>query len=121
MNDDLIFPLASDAETTQVTEMRAALQDELSHLPSRNFEDVTGDIRLLRFLRGFDNSVPQAVAAVRDMLATRAHYGMDAIHERFAHVPCHHVHGKFPHQDAVMRFKPGLPTCGLSRDGHPVA
>ena len=55
---------ASTPAAVEAPLLTSVLQDELSRLPSRNFEDVTGDIRLLRFLRGFDHSVPQAVAAV---------------------------------------------------------
>jgi hypothetical protein len=116
----LVDPLASEAEAAQVAEMRAALHDEIDALPSRDFPDVTGDIRMLRFLRGFDHSVPQALAAVRDMLDTRRRYGLDAL-RRWADVPCHHIDGGFPHQEAVTRHKPGLPTVGLSHDGHVIA
>ena len=90
---------------------------------SADFEDVTGDLRLLRFLRGFDNSIPQAVAAYRDMLATRKRYDMDVLHERWATVPCHHVDGRFPHQKEIDLYKPGLPTVGYSHTplGYPIA
>ena len=101
--------------------MRAALQQDLAGLASRHWPDVTGDLRLLRFLRGFDHSIPQALEAVRDMLATRARYGMDELHEAWAYVPCHHISGGFPHQAKVNLLKPGLPTVGFSLDGHPIA
>lgn len=119
--DNLVFPLATDVEAALIAEMREALKDDIANVPSRHFPDVTGEIRLLRFLRGFDQSVPQALAAVRDMLATRARYKMDALHERWAHVPCHHITGHFPYQTEVTRLKPGLPTSGISFDGHVIA
>ena len=121
MEEELVFPLASAAEASQVGEMRGLLHEELAPLPSNHFPDVTGDLRLLRFLRGFDHSVPLAVGAVREMLAMRQRYGMDALHERWACVPCHHITGGFPHQESVLRFKPGLPTVGMSLHGYPIA
>ena len=121
MQEDFFYPLASASEVALVAEIRAELDQDLSRLPSRHWKDVTGDMRMLRFLRGFDHSVPQALAAVRDMLATRAHYDLDALHESWAHKPCHHLTGGFPHQESVTRFKPGLPTVGTSLHGHPIA
>ena len=116
----LRFPLADDAETAQVAEMRAALKDELAAVCCGKWPDVTGDVRLLRFLRGFDNDVPKALAAVRDLLAIRRQYAMDDYHERWAHVECHHERGHFPRQNDIHRLKPGAPTLGLSKDGCPV-
>ena len=58
----LVYPLASDEEVSLIAEMRKQLN---GLLPA--WEDVGGDIRLLRFLRGFDRDVATAVDAVRDM------------------------------------------------------
>lgn len=79
-DDGLFEPLASTSELEQLAQIRASLADEMQLLPSRHFPSVTGDVRLLRFLRGFDHSVPQATAAVRDMLAIRQRYSMDELH-----------------------------------------
>ena len=64
--------LADAAEARQVAEMRAALSDDLAAVRSGKMPDVTGDLRLLRFLRGYDNDVPKAVAATVARAATLA-------------------------------------------------
>ena len=117
---ELAQGLADAREKPLVAQMRELLRAELAVLPSRRWPDVTGEIRLLRFLRNADNSVTKAVAAVRDMLAVRKRYGLDAIHDRWAYRPCDHETGGFPHQAAIDRLKPGIPTLGQLVDGCPV-
>jgi hypothetical protein len=110
--------LATAEEEEQLRTMRERLEADLKAAPSARFEDVTGDIRLLRFLRGYDNDVTQAVAAVRDMLELRVRFNMDEVHEKWAHLDCHHETAGFPHQAAVNQFKPGIPTVGIGKHGH---
>ena len=115
----LVFPLANELETAQVAAMRKLLVRDFDGIACAKWPDVTGDVRLLRFLRGFDSDVDKAVAAVRDMLATRKRYGIDDMHERWAHVECSHEVG-FPQQEGINRWKPGIPTAGYGLDGGPV-
>ena len=115
----LTFPLADEAEARQIAEMRKELAADLSAMRCGAWPDVTGDVRLLRFLRGFDNDVNKAVAAVRDLLQIRKKYRMDEAHEKYASLDCSHL-SPFPHQAVIDRCKPGLPTVGLSRTGLPV-
>ena len=111
---------ADAAELEQVAEMRQFLADDFSAALCGQWKDVTGDLRLLRFLRGYDNDVAKATAAVRDLLAIRKRYRLDEdYHEQYASLPCTHI-AAFPHQDEINRFKPGLPTVGLSQDGCPI-
>jgi hypothetical protein len=130
-NPELLFPmagahdekkfhvsLATAEEEEQLSTMRERLEADLKAAPSARFEDLTGDIRLLRFLRGYDNDVTQAVAAVRDMLELRVRFNMDEVHEKWAHFDCHHETAGFPHQTAVNQFKPGIPTVGIGKHGH---
>lgn len=116
--ESLYVPLASESEAALVCELRKELADDLARAPSAKFEDVSGDIRLLRFLRGWDHSILEAAAAVREMLALRAKYDLDELHETWAHVECDHRTADFPHQEAIDRLKPGITTAGLSHDGH---
>eukprot|EP00966_Prymnesium_polylepis_P291888 6741361-Prymnesium_polylepis.2 len=118
-DESLHFALASDAEKEQIAAMRAALAKEIAAMACRHFPDVTGDLRLLRFLRGHDHSVPLAIAAVREMLALRRKYDMDAVHQKWAHVPC--SDHSFPNIEGVMRHRPGIPTIGYSKQGFPIA
>jgi len=52
------------------------------------------------------------------MLQLRALYNLDVLHEAWAHVECNHETAGFPHQEAVTRLKPGIPTAGRSFEGH---
>jgi hypothetical protein len=118
---ELAQSLADDErEKPLVAQMREMLAVDLAALPSGRWPDVTGDIRLLRFLRGFDHHVEKAVSAVRDMLAIRERYGMDEMHDQWADRPCDHQTGDFPHQAAITRLKPGIATAGLLSDGCPI-
>ena len=105
----LTFPLADEAEARQIAEMRKELAADLSAMRCGAWPDVTGDVRLLRFLRGFDNDVNKAVAAVRDLLQIRKKYRMDEAHEKYASLDCSHL-SPFPHQ-AVIDRQAG-PTVG---------
>jgi hypothetical protein len=74
--------LHSDVEQRLVGQMRQELQAELA--ASQEFDDVVGDIRLLRFIRGYDCQIPAACDAYRAMLAWRKEHGLDARHEEWA-------------------------------------
>eukprot|EP00928_Gymnodinium_smaydae_P061147 TRINITY_DN45301_c0_g1_i1.p1 TRINITY_DN45301_c0_g1~~TRINITY_DN45301_c0_g1_i1.p1 ORF type:complete len:430 (-),score=89.12 TRINITY_DN45301_c0_g1_i1:12-1139(-) len=96
-----------------VAEVRRQLADAL---PA--WDDVGGDIRLLRFLRGFDRDVAATVSAVRDMLSLRARHRLDALRPGVARLPC--VQRSCPHYQRVLRYLPGLYSVGLSPAGHVV-
>lgn len=115
----LFYPLASAAEQAQVAQMQRALAPDLAGLACARWADVSGEIRLLRFLRGFNHDVGAALKAVRNMLEVRRRYGIDAVHEKWAHVPCTHTSG-LPYQEEVQRLMPSFGTIGLSHHGHVV-
>lgn len=75
------WPLATADEAALLEELKAAAAPLFEGLASAAFEDVAGSLRLLRFLRGFEYSVPTATVAVRRMLQLRKEYGMDAQRE----------------------------------------
>jgi hypothetical protein len=69
--------LASAAEQAAVEALRRELGADLAALPAgaAQLVDVTGDVRLLRFLRGHGD---EAAAAYRRMLALRKEHGLDS-------------------------------------------
>ena len=63
----------SAAEAPRLAELKAELAAELAAQPA--WPELTGDIRLLRFLRGHGDG---AAAAYRRMLALRKEHGLDS-------------------------------------------
>jgi hypothetical protein len=51
-------------------------------LPVPAFPELVGDLRLLRFLEGYNNDVGQATEAFVGMLGWRQRNGMDAVRDR---------------------------------------
>ena len=117
--EPLHFPLATADETAVLVRMHATLEPELAGLACAAWPDVTGPIRLLRFLHGFDHDEEKALAAVRSMLELRRSYGFDRVHDQWCSMPCTHTSG-FPHQAIVSKHMPSITTLALSVDGHPI-
>ena len=79
----LSWPAEPTAEEQPLLdELREAVAPALEGLACAEWPDVTGSLRLLRFLRGFEFHVPSAAVAFRRMLDVRKEYGMDASHEK---------------------------------------
>eukprot|EP00511_Aplanochytrium_stocchinoi_P004279 CAMPEP_0204825460 /NCGR_PEP_ID=MMETSP1346-20131115/3343_1 /ASSEMBLY_ACC=CAM_ASM_000771 /TAXON_ID=215587 /ORGANISM="Aplanochytrium stocchinoi, Strain GSBS06" /LENGTH=393 /DNA_ID=CAMNT_0051953103 /DNA_START=118 /DNA_END=1296 /DNA_ORIENTATION=+ len=117
-DETLDFPLASQEEEEEVKELRSLLAEDFADRACGKWPDVTGDVRLLRFLRGYDHQLEAAAEAVRDMLQIRDKYNMDEVHESFADVECNNEY--FPGGNEVQSLIPGLGTVGISFSGHPV-
>ena len=77
----LSWPLAEGVEAAMLAELKAMVSPHFEGLPSAAWESVSGDVRLLRFLRGFQWNVPMSADAVRRFLQVRAEFGLDAGHE----------------------------------------
>jgi len=81
--DLLLWPAEPTAdEVPLLDELKMAVAPSLEGLACADWEDVTGSIRLLRFLRGFEFHVPSAALAFRRMLEVRRDYSMDASHDK---------------------------------------
>jgi len=66
-DDDVIREIATPAELPLLEKLRAAVTPTIQELltpEQHKYAELTGDLRLLRFLRGYKNDVP-AAAAVR--------------------------------------------------------
>jgi len=105
-DETLDFPLASQEEEEEVKELRSLLAEDFADRACGKWPDVTGDVRLLRFLRGYDHQLEAAAEAVRDMLQIRDKYNMDEVHESFADVECNNEY--FPGGNEVQSLIPGM-------------
>jgi len=117
---DLYYSIApTPKEAEQVAAMKCALNPDLAGLACAEWPDVTGDLRLLRFIQGYNHNLDKATAAVRDMLVMRKLHNCDSLHQRWAPTPCDHLQD-FPHQAHVQDCMPSYGTIGVSREGHAV-
>lgn len=90
---------------------------DLAEFPQH--DDLSGDIRLLRFLRGYSHSVTQACAAYRAMLATRKQYDVERIRAQVLARPL--CAEEMPHGREIYPMYPIQLNCGVSRSGHLVS
>jgi len=69
------------SQLAKIGEMRAAVGKAHPH-PVPAFPELTGDLRLLRFLEGYGMDVGAASEAYVGMLTWRARNGMDTVRDR---------------------------------------
>mmetsp|Transcript_11827 Transcript_11827/g.27631 ORF Transcript_11827/g.27631 Transcript_11827/m.27631 type:complete len:412 (-) Transcript_11827:92-1327(-) len=112
-----VLPLTTAEEAPLLIRMRIELSADLEQIAQH--DDVSGDIRLLRFLRGHSHSVEQASAAYRAMLATRSKHDVEAIRQKV--LACPLVAEDMPHGKEVYPLYPLQLNCGLSVRGHLVS
>lgn len=74
-----IESLQFEAESQALVEIKTDLASELRQ--AKPYEEMVGDIRLLRFLRGYNLNVPLAAKHYRAFLQWRTQVGMDAIRD----------------------------------------
>lgn len=119
---NLSWPTATPDEAPLLAELKELLAPELGGLACAAWPDVLGDVRLLRYLRGFEYFVPAALAAVHRALACRADYGLDAAHERACGTAraAGYDGAGFAHVERVRKFLPALWNAGASTEGHAV-
>mmetsp|Transcript_34640 Transcript_34640/g.79299 ORF Transcript_34640/g.79299 Transcript_34640/m.79299 type:complete len:320 (+) Transcript_34640:89-1048(+) len=111
---DLSWP--SSTELAQVAEIKEACKKELSELPVSS-RDVTGDVRVCRFLRFYYGNVKKATEGYRTMLQHRLKENLDEFRKHVIELPL----PEFAEWVDKVRspFTPpfGL-TFGESPDGH---
>jgi len=64
-DDDVIREIATPVELPVLEKLRAAVTPSIQELltpEQQKYTELTGDLRLLRFLRGYKNDVPAATA-----------------------------------------------------------
>tara|TARA_B100000795_G_scaffold224392_1_gene179823 strand:- start:112 stop:1005 length:894 start_codon:yes stop_codon:yes gene_type:complete len=74
--------LASIIETDLIVQLRKVMGPTLTSGPHSTYEEVVGDISLLRFLRTAQLDVVAASILVQEHLAMREEMGMDIVRER---------------------------------------
>lgn len=67
-----------DQERDHLRALRMSLEDDLKEC---KFQELAGDVRLLRFLRGHKQNVMTAATKFREMMALRKKHNLDAIRE----------------------------------------
>mmetsp|Transcript_73572 Transcript_73572/g.137483 ORF Transcript_73572/g.137483 Transcript_73572/m.137483 type:complete len:318 (-) Transcript_73572:37-990(-) len=111
---DLSWP--SSAELAQVAEIRNACQKELGELPT-SARDVTGDLRICRFLRFYFGNVKKATDGYRAFLQFRLKERLDDLRQHVIDLPL----AEFAEWVDKVRspFTPPLGmTFGETPDGH---
>uniref|UniRef100_A0A7S0AJZ7 CRAL-TRIO domain-containing protein n=1 Tax=Pyrodinium bahamense TaxID=73915 RepID=A0A7S0AJZ7_9DINO len=98
--------LANQAEALQVQKMRALLSGELTVLETRGhaFAHTTGDIFLLRVLRGHAHHLPQACAWYRECLRIRKERHLDELHLSMEEHGVDFKYGRMPHAGALAAY-----------------
>lgn len=118
-----VLPLTTAQEAPLLTRMCARppprRRIELGAELEGAHDDVCGDIRLLRFLRGYAHSVPHAAAAFRAMLATRRQHGVDGIRQQVLTQPLEAQ--AMPHGREIYALYPIQLNCGTCAKGHLVS
>lgn len=80
--------------------LRMSLEDDLKVEPHAKYQELVGDVRLLRFLRGHKMNVSVAATRFREMLELRKKYNLDEI--RQAIVEKNIMPDEFPHFQKIM-------------------
>jgi len=112
-------PSAPSAEEAPLLEqLKANLAQELAEEPGASFPELTGDVRLLRFLRSRDCQVGEAAALFRAHLAWRKEHGVDAIRQRIVDEKMPLDWAAFPRGAEVERHFPNVLHAGFSAHGH---
>lgn len=112
------WPLELPAESALLDELAEHVAPDIEGRACAAWEAVTGRGRLLRFLRGFDWSVPLAAAAFRDFLALRERFEMDSVHDEVVEalqgMDGSQSYDRFPgaKSDVVASFFPQV-GCGI--------
>jgi hypothetical protein len=115
---DMVWPYAQGEEKEQINKMYEKLQEDFKDIPK--YPEVTGEYRMVRFLRGFNRDVDVAVSAVRNMLEIRKEYDMDQVREKYKECDLWDLNtheDTKEYNDTVMRY---LPTydIGFNEQGH---
>eukprot|EP00040_Diaphanoeca_grandis_P023486 m.127780 g.127780 ORF g.127780 m.127780 type:complete len:423 (+) comp29297_c0_seq1:278-1546(+) len=99
------FP-GSTEDQVKLAELKMELVDEMSEL-GRSMPEKTSPFKLLRYLRGNNNSVEQAATAFRETLSYRKKHGIDNIRQELL------AHGTpYPYPFDMPEFEPIVKRIG---------
>lgn len=105
-------PLASAEELRAIAAIRRAARRELAAVRS---PEVSSDVRILRFLRGYA-TVAEALAQYLAMLAWRAEHKLDDVRDAVLGLPLQM--DALPHGAALAAAYPCTLSVGRTREGH---
>ncbi|KAL3666071.1 hypothetical protein V7S43_008862 [Phytophthora oleae] len=105
-------------EKNQLHALRLSLEEELKTERHAKYVELVGDVRLLRFLRGYKMNVSVAATKYREMLALRQKLKLDDIRDDIA--SNNMVPDEFPHFQKIIPHLPFLDTYDIfsAHDGH---
>jgi len=106
--------LATPDEQKIINQIRKNCEAEIAAAPSAAFPEVTGDINLLRFLRGHEGNAANAETFFKKMLEWRIAKGVDPIRQEVyalwqkagGRVQDMMTHSWLPHAEIVLRHYP---------------
>lgn len=100
-------------EVDGLKEMRRRLQSEIDGSPP--YPDVIGDRRLIRFLRGRNGNVDEAIKLYGDFLNWRKENGVDEVRDKILYGGINHPF-KFPMGEEIIRLAPQIVMAPNARD-----
>ena len=106
-------------DTVALQQMKDQLQPILSTYPP--YPEVTGDRRLLRFLKGYNLNVEKAVKAYQEFIKWRKDNDVDAIRNDILYGGKNHPI-TFPHAETILRILPQIVLAHHTTDyaGQPI-
>lgn len=111
-----VVPTAEEAPAFAA--FKAELATELATEPWASFPELTGDIRLLRYLRSREANVAEAAKAFRAHLEWRKANGVDAIRQRVVDEKMTLDWSLYPRGAEVEACCPMVLHAGFSKQGH---
>lgn len=97
---------------------KVELAAELATEPWASFPELTGDIRLLRYLRSREANVAEAAKAYRAHLVWRKQHNVDSIRQRVVDEKMTLDWSLYPRGDEVQACCPMVLHAGFSKQGH---
>jgi hypothetical protein len=111
-----VVPTAEEAPAFAA--FKAELAAELATEPWASFPELSGDIRLLRYLRSREADVAEAAKAYRAHLAWRKQHEVDAIRQRVVEEKMGLDWSLYPRGAEVEACCPQVLHAGFSKQGH---
>jgi hypothetical protein len=105
-------------EEAGMAALKAELAAELAAEPWAGFPELTGDVRLLRFLRSREGDAAEAAKAFRAHLAWRKENGVDAIRQRVVDEQLGLDWARYPRGAEVNRHFRMIIHGGFTLGGH---
>ena len=113
-------PPPTPTETMQITEMQhllGGLQGELL-LPYQNYDEIISKWSFLRYLRGLDHDVKEAVKVFQEHLQVREKYKLNEIRAKVLNTRQNYDASDFENGTEFMKSMPLTYNAGSDKHGH---